>query len=159
VVDRHRVLLALGANLGDREKNMARALGLIGALAGTRVLKASKLIESAPQGGPPGQGMFLNGAAEIETDFEPERLLDKLKDIERALGRKPGPRWGPREIDIDIILFGGRVVDAPALKVPHPRFRERLFALAPLAEIAPDALDPVTGKTVRGLLADLKATQ
>ncbi|MCX5648873.1 MAG: 2-amino-4-hydroxy-6-hydroxymethyldihydropteridine diphosphokinase, partial [Planctomycetota bacterium] len=97
-------------------------------------------------------------AAEIETDLAPETLLEELKRVERALGRRPGPRWGPREIDLDILLCGDTMFETGTLVIPHPRMRERRFVLEPLAEIAPDARDPVTGRTVRELFALLDRT-
>jgi len=97
------------------------------------------------------QPAFVNMAAEIETVLEPLELLKAVKAIERELGRTPGPRWGPRPIDIDIVLWGQRTVTGERLTVPHEAFRERAFVLTPLAEIAPEAVDPVTGITVTEL--------
>jgi len=151
------VYLGLGSNLGDRRANIAAALAALAAHPAIRVEAASTLIETAPVGGPPGQGPFLNGAARLRTDLAPAALLAELKAVERAGGRRDGPRWGPRPIDLDILLYGGDVLDTPDLVIPHPRLGERRFVLAPLAEIAPDAVDPVTGLTVRALLARLEA--
>ena len=117
---------------------------------------ASTFIETPPVGGPPGQRPYLNGAARIETDLEPQALLAELKAIERSLGRREGPRWGPRPIDLDIILCGNTVLETADLVIPHPRFRERVFVLKPLAEIAPGARDPVTRTTVKTLLSRLE---
>ncbi|MBE3069632.1 MAG: 2-amino-4-hydroxy-6-hydroxymethyldihydropteridine diphosphokinase [Planctomycetes bacterium] len=151
------VYLGLGSNLGDRRANIAAALAAIAAHPAIHIEATSTLIETAPVGGPPGQGPFLNGAARLRTDLAPAALLAELKAVERAGGRHDGPRWGPRPIDLDILLYGAEVLDTPDLAIPHPRLRERRFVLAPLAEIAPDAVDPVTGLTVRALLARLEA--
>jgi 2-amino-4-hydroxy-6-hydroxymethyldihydropteridine diphosphokinase len=146
----------LGSNLGDRRRNLEAALDALRAHPQITVSAVSSFLETDPVGGPAGQGRFLNAAAKIETDLAPEALLEELKRIERALGRKPGPRWGPREMDLDILLYGDAVLETPDLTIPHPRMRERRFVLEPLAEIAPTARDPATGRTVRELLASLK---
>ncbi|MCX5671909.1 MAG: 2-amino-4-hydroxy-6-hydroxymethyldihydropteridine diphosphokinase [Planctomycetota bacterium] len=149
--------LGLGSNLGDRRGSLEAALAALRAHPAVRVMAVSALMETAPVGGPPGQGPYLNGAAAIETDLEPAALLAELKRIERALGRREGPRWGPRPIDLDILLYDSLVLNTPDLTLPHPRLRERRFVLEPLAAIAPDARDPVTGLTVRELVAQLGA--
>jgi 2-amino-4-hydroxy-6-hydroxymethyldihydropteridine diphosphokinase len=107
-------------------------------------------VETEPVG-PPGQPPYLNLAAEIETDLDPLELLKAAKDIEARLGREAGVRWGPRPIDIDIVLWGDRIVDLPELAIPHREFRNRAFVLVPLAQIAPDAVDPVTGRRIEEL--------
>ena len=152
------VYLGLGSNLGDRRRNLEAALDALRAHPQIAVSAVSAFLETDPVGGPPGQGKFLNAAAEIETDLAPEALLEELKRVERALGRTPGPRWGPREVDLDILLYGEEILETEALVIPHPRMRERRFVLAPLAEIAPDARDPVTKQTVRELLAIVDQT-
>jgi len=152
------VYLGLGSNLGDRRRNLEAALDALRAHPQIAVSAVSAFLETDPVGGPPGQDKFLNAAAEIETDLAPEALLEELKRVERALGRTPGPRWGPREIDLDILLYGEEVLETEALVIPHPRMRERRFVLAPLAEIAPDARDPVTGLSVRTLLEKVPDT-
>jgi len=149
------VYIGLGSNIGDREATIRAAVERLRAHPAIRVRRVSTLIETDPVGGPAGQPAFLNGAAEIETDLEPPDLLDVLKEIEHNLGRRPGPRWGPREIDLDLLLWGDRIVKTDRLAVPHAHLRERRFVLAPLSEIAPAARDPVTGRTVRDLLAAL----
>jgi len=150
------VYIGLGANLGDREATIRAALDRLRAHPHVTVVAESPLIETDAVGGPPGQSAFLNGAAALETDLEPHDFLDVLKQVERDLGRRPRGRWGPREIDLDLLLFGDRVVETARLTVPHARLRERRFVLAPLAEIAPDARDPVTGRTVREMLERLR---
>jgi len=149
------VYLALGSNMGDRSGRIARALERIGRLPDTRVEAVSRLVETEPVGPVP-QGPFLNGAAALATELPSPRLLAELKRIEAEVGRVPRERWGPREVDIDIILYGDCVREDATLCLPHPRFRERRFVLVPLAEIAPEARDPVTGNTVRELLSSLE---
>jgi len=152
------VYIGLGSNLGDRRRNLEAALDALRAHPQIAVTAVGAFLETDPVGGPPGQGRFLNAAAKIETDLSPEALLEELKRVERALGRTPGPRWGPREIDLDILLYGDTVLETADLVIPHPRMRERRFVLAPLAEIAPDARDPVTGLSVRDLLQKVSGT-
>ena len=153
------VYLGLGANLGERRETLDAALAQLAAHPAIRVRTVSALLETEPVGGPPGQPHYLNGAAEIETDLAPAVLLAELKRIERDLGRRQGPRWGPREIDLDILLYGRLILETPDLSIPHPRLRERRFVLEPLSEIAPDAIDPVTGLTVRELASRLDALE
>ena len=152
------VYLGLGSNMGDRRRNLEAALDALRAHPQITVSAVSSFLETDPVGGPPAQGRFLNAAAKIETDLSPEALLEELKRVERALGRKPGPRWGPREIDLDILLYGDTILETEALTIPHPRMRERRFVLEPLAEIAPTARNPVTGLSVRDLLEKVSGT-
>jgi 2-amino-4-hydroxy-6-hydroxymethyldihydropteridine diphosphokinase len=151
------VYLGLGSNLGDRRANLERAVVALRSHPEIPSVLVSTFIETTPVGGPEGQRPYLNGAARIETDLEPPALLATLKEIERALGRREGPRWGPRPIDLDILLYDQRVLETPDLVIPHARFRERAFVLKPLAEIAPDARDPVTKSTVKALLCRLES--
>lgn len=126
------VHLGLGSNLGDREANLHFALeALSGVMSRPRV---SSLYETGPVG-VEDQPPFLNLVVIGTTDLEPQTLLERVKAIERSAGRTPTFRWGPRILDIDILLFGGRAVDLPDLTIPHPRLHERLFALAPLCEV------------------------
>ncbi len=152
----HTYHIALGANLGDRESYLASALRAIRALPETRLSRVSSLYETRPVG-PAGQGMYLNAAAELRSALDPEMLLGCLLGIEAALGRKRDVRWGARVVDLDILLCGDREQHAsPLLIIPHPMLRTRPFVLVPLAEIAPDAVCPPDGRTVRELCADVQ---
>jgi len=142
-----RVFLSLGSNLGDRTGNVERALNLIASVPGVRVVRASSLYETEPEGYVD-QPDFINAAVEIETTLTPHKLLGEIKEIERSMGRKKTFRFGPRIIDVDILLFGGLIIDEPDLVIPHPLMLERRFVLMPLAEIAPQTLHPISGKTI-----------
>jgi 2-amino-4-hydroxy-6-hydroxymethyldihydropteridine diphosphokinase len=144
--------IGLGSNLGDRRAALDQAVAALGATKGVRVAAVSPFIETEAAGGPADQPRFLNSAAAVETDLEPEALLDVLQEIERQLGRQRSVRWGPRTIDLDLLLYGERIVATGRLHVPHLRLRERRFVLEPLAAIAPQAVEPITGRTIRDLL-------
>jgi 2-amino-4-hydroxy-6-hydroxymethyldihydropteridine diphosphokinase len=149
-----RAYVGLGANLGDREGTIRRALELLDERAGIRIVGVSTFRETEPVGYLD-QPRFVNAAAELDTTLAPRELLDALLAVERELGRmRGGPRFGPRTIDLDLLVYGDRVVDEPALEVPHPRLHERRFALEPLAELAPALVVPGRG-TVETLLAEL----
>lgn len=151
----NNVAIALGSNLGDRESHLAFAVGqLRQVLINIRI---SAWLETSPVGVAP-QPHFLNGALAGATTLAPRELLDVLLATERARGRVRPFAGAPRTLDLDLILYGGEVVDEPGLRVPHPKFRERLFVLEPLAEIAGEWVDPVTGKTVSDLLALARQT-
>lgn len=141
--------LGLGSNLGDRAGMLSAALGL---LAGPdlRVIRKSRLYESPPWG-KTDQPPFLNQVAEVETTLSPEMLLARCREVEDALGRVRRERWGPRTIDIDILLYGDLVIETSDLVVPHAELRRRAFVLVPLAEVVP-ALRLPTGETVEDLL-------
>jgi 2-amino-4-hydroxy-6-hydroxymethyldihydropteridine diphosphokinase len=145
------VYIALGSNLGDRAENLRLAREQIEA-PDLRVLRASSIYETAPRD-VENQPWFLNQVIECETDLFPRQLLGRLQKIERAMGRKRTIAKGPREIDLDILLFGEAVMKAPELEVPHPRLAERRFVLEPLAELAPEKKHPGTRRTIREMLA------
>ena len=146
------VAIALGSNLGDREANLRGAAARLSAFVSN--LRLSTFHETEPVG-VGAQPRFLNAAAAGDTGLGARALLAALLAIEQALGRERPFPGAPRTVDVDLILYGAAVIDEPGLAVPHPRFRERRFALAPLVEVAPDWIDPVTGKTVRALLDEL----
>jgi len=139
-----RVFLSMGANVGNRADYLRSALEKIARIDGTKLIRTSDCYASEPWG-QDGQSPFLNIAAEIETDHAPLELLRATKTIEHDLGRTPGPRWGPREIDIDIILWGDEIMETSELSIPHKHFRQRRFVLEPIAEFAPDVRDPESG--------------
>jgi 2-amino-4-hydroxy-6-hydroxymethyldihydropteridine diphosphokinase len=144
------VYLSLGSNLGDREANLERAIEAIEGLPGTRLVRRSALYETAPWGPVP-QPDYLNMVVEISTRLGPSELLRRGKEIEREMGRVTGERWGPRPIDIDILLFGDETIETEELTVPHPRMWERAFVLRPLADLEPEMKGP-DGSTVLQLL-------
>ena len=150
-----RAYVGLGSNLGDREEMLRLAIAGLAADPAIEVLAVSTFRETDPVGFRE-QPRFLNAAAELETVLAPDALLARLLAVERALGRtRTGRRFGPRTIDLDLLVFGHEVVDRPALRVPHPRLAERRFMLEPLAELAPDLVVPGRG-AVSELLAELE---
>jgi 2-amino-4-hydroxy-6-hydroxymethyldihydropteridine diphosphokinase len=150
-----QAFLSLGSNLGDREAHLLEALDRLEA-AGIHILRRSSIYETEPQD-LPHQPWFLNIVVEVETELFPRLLLARAQAIELGMGRRREVSKGPRPIDIDILLFGSFIIGTRELQVPHPRMSERRFVLEPLAELAPDLLHPVTGKTVREMLANVQA--
>ena len=148
-----RVAIALGSNLGDREAHLAFGLSALPGFITN--LRQSSWHDTAPAGVSPDQPRYLNGVVIGETALTARELLDRLLQIENAAGRtRPSP-MAPRTLDLDLILFGDKKIEEPGLAVPHPRFRERLFVLEPLAEVAADWIDPVTGRRIKELLSEL----
>jgi 2-amino-4-hydroxy-6-hydroxymethyldihydropteridine diphosphokinase len=131
-----RAYLALGSNLGDRAAHLQHAVDGLAAADGVEVVAVSHVYETTPVGGPP-QPDYLNAVVAIETDLTPRRLLGLAQDLEAAAARVRGERWGPRSLDVDILLVGDSVVSEPDLVIPHPRLHERRFVLVPLADVAP----------------------
>jgi 2-amino-4-hydroxy-6-hydroxymethyldihydropteridine diphosphokinase len=148
------VAIALGSNVGDRESHLAFAVARLSAFLSK--LRHSSWHDTEPVGVSSAHARYLNGAVTGETTLPARELLDALLGIERDAGRMRTAPLAPRTLDLDLILFGGETIDEPGLVVPHPRFRERLFVLEPLAEIAPGLVDPMTGATVSGLLASAR---
>ena len=148
------VYLSLGSNMGDRETMLQAAVRELESPR-LHIRRTSPIYETEPMD-VPGQPWFLNQVVEAETDLFPLQLLHRTANVEVQLGRRRLTPKGPRAIDIDILLFGNAVVTTPKLEIPHPRFRLRRFVLAPLADLAPDLRDPVTRKTIRELLGELR---
>ena len=153
------VYIGVGSNKGDRRRNIRKALRLLQAHAGIALEAASPLYETRPVGGPPGQRDYCNGVVRLRTLWTTRRLLTVLKRVEKAVGRRPGPRWAAREVDLDILLRGGAVIRQKGLRVPHPRMTQRDFVLRPLADLAPGLRHPLTGKTVAAHLKACRGQQ
>ena len=148
-------LIALGSNQGDSPKTLSEAVDALGAVPGVGVVRHSSWHVTPSVGGPGGQPDFLNGAAVIETQLEPQPLLEHLHQIERRLGRRRRVRWDRRTLDLDLLLYGEEELGLPGVTVPHPRMSFRRFVLEPAAEVAGDLVHPTSGKTIAELLAHL----
>jgi 2-amino-4-hydroxy-6-hydroxymethyldihydropteridine diphosphokinase len=149
-----RAYISFGSNIGDRNGNIRMALELIGEHPNIEIERVSSIYETEPFGRKD-QRWFLNGVVEITTSLSPEELLIELQDIEIRLGRKREERWGPRRIDLDIILFDNLIIEGEDLKIPHPGLHNRRFVLTPLVELAPRLLHPRLNKTIEELLLEV----
>jgi 2-amino-4-hydroxy-6-hydroxymethyldihydropteridine diphosphokinase len=149
--------IGFGSNVGDRLDFCDRAVTLLSLLPASQVTGVSSLYETEPvdDGAHPGSGWFLNGVMRLDTEIAPHKLIEVCREVEKSLGRDLDHRSGPRTIDLDILFYGGRIINEPRLTVPHPRLHLRRFVLAPLVEIDPDWLHPVLHRTVKGLLDQL----
>jgi 2-amino-4-hydroxy-6-hydroxymethyldihydropteridine diphosphokinase len=154
-VKTYEAYLGLGANLGDRGAALNGAAAAIAKIPGVRLLDVSPVYETEPIGAVE-QPPFLNAVVAVETTLAPADLLPLLREIETALGRRERERWGPREIDIDILLYDGLVYSDEAVTVPHPEMERRRFVLVPLREIAPDLVHPVNGMRVEEMAAAVR---
>ena len=143
--------LALGSNIGDRKQQLLKAIDLIGNIKGIKVTKQSSIYETAPIGYTD-QPNFLNLCLEIETELSPQQLLKHCLDIEQQLHRVREIRWGPRTLDIDILLYSDNIIETDNLSIPHPRMQERAFVLIPLNDIASDKKDPRLNQKIHDLV-------
>jgi 2-amino-4-hydroxy-6-hydroxymethyldihydropteridine diphosphokinase len=151
----YSVFVGLGSNLGDRAAFLQGAAMRLRRLPGTTVVQHSSVYESDPYGNKD-QPRYLNAVTELDTTLTPGQLLPLLKEMENGVGRVPGERWGPREIDLDILVYDGLVVHEEGLHVPHADLANRKFVLVPLREIAPDLVHPVNGMTIEELAASCR---
>ena len=152
---RTTAFVGLGSNVGAREKNVAAALNALETTRGISVTKVSSLYETDPVGGPADQPAFINAVAQIETALSAPRLLAVCQKIEEMLGRKRKIHWGPRTIDLDLLIYGDEVHASASLTIPHPLMHERRFVMEPFVEIAPDFVHPMLGRTARQILDTL----
>jgi 2-amino-4-hydroxy-6-hydroxymethyldihydropteridine diphosphokinase len=149
--------IGVGSNLGDRLENIKKAVASLKKIKGIVVKRCSGLYETEPKGGPEGQNDYFNLALEVESQLSLRGLLKELKTIEKSLGRNANEtRWGAREIDLDILLYGGQIVREADLEVPHPLLQDRFFVLKPLNDLAPRLKHPLSGRNVREMLLSLR---
>jgi len=148
-----RAYVGLGSNLGDRSAHLLLGLSALSRLPDTHLLRLSPVYETEPVGPP--QPPYLNLVAELETELAPRALLGEMLAIERALGRERRERWGPRTLDLDLLLYGDLVLEEEGLTVPHPRLHQRAFVLVPLLDLLPEGRHPLLGQSFRELLASL----
>jgi 2-amino-4-hydroxy-6-hydroxymethyldihydropteridine diphosphokinase len=146
-----KAFIAIGSNLGERLEHLRAAVNALEALPKTQVIGKSRIYETEPVGGPDNQGAYLNAVVQLETRLKPRELLEALLEIERSRGRVRTARWGPRTLDLDVLLYGPRIIHQDHLTVPHPRLHERAFVLEPLHDLAPDLEIPGLGVTVAEL--------
>ena len=151
------VYIGLGSNIGNREENLYAAYGHLIAIRGIQPVRCSRFYETVPVGGPP-QPMFLNAALEVKTSLSPHELLERFQRIEDLMGRVRTVTWGPRLIDIDLLLYGDKIIDEDRLKIPHPLMHTRLFVLEPLVEIASNVVHPKLQKTMLQLYRELQTS-
>ncbi len=150
--------IALGSNIGESQAILEGALKTLEQTPGITIKAKSSWYKTAPVGGP-SQPDYLNGAAILQVQLSPQQLLKILLEIEQEFGRVRQERWGPRTLDLDILLFDDLIVETPDLQIPHPRMTQRAFVLVPLAEIAPDWIEPVTGEPISQLAQKLDSSE
>ena len=154
-----QVFIGIGSNEGDRFSAISKAVQQLASSSQIALVQMAPIIETKPVGGPP-QGDYLNTVVEINTDISARDIWVLLKEIEKRLGRVvTSVRWGPRPIDLDILLYGDTVINTPDLQVPHPRMHERFFVLQPLAELAPDLIHPILQQSMTQLLQSAAASK
>ncbi len=152
----HTAYLGLGSNVGDREEYIEQAIFLLSKTPGVKVIKKSANYETEPQGNTD-QPQFLNAAVQIQTTFDPYKLLSVVQETENALGRERDVEWGPRTIDLDILLYDDQIISDDKLQIPHPLLHERLFVLKPLSEIAPNAVHPALERKIIDIYEERKS--
>lgn len=150
-----KVFIGVGSNLGDREKHIQQARDLLGSIRGIRFTQCSRVRETDPEGGPAGQGKYLNAVWQIESELNPQELMGQLWVIEKQLGRERREKNGPRTVDLDILFYDQEILARSELTVPHPRAHERVFVIEPMAELDPNFIHPVLRKTVKEILRGL----